>query len=112
MGKALTGAGVVGAPGRGAGVVVKIRWANRPARSPAFSMGCKIVKYEYESSSRAFKLSKVVYGILQGVTQTFIIIIMPAYVLVIGVVRVDEGGLGLGIVIVLVLVLLGLSGLK
>ena len=55
---------------------------------------------------------KVVYGILQGVTQTFIIIIMPAYVLVIGVVRVDEGGLGLGIVVVLVLVLLGLSGLK
>ena len=42
LGKALTGTGVVGAPGRGAGVVVKIRWANRPARSPAFSMGCNI----------------------------------------------------------------------
>ena len=34
---------------------------------------------------------------------------MPAYVLVTGVVGVDEGGLGLGIVVVLVLVLLGLS---
>ena len=37
---------------------------------------------------------------------------MPAYVLVVGVVGVDEGGLGLGIVVVLVLVLLGLTGLK
>ena len=37
---------------------------------------------------------------------------MPAYVLVVGVMRVDEGGLGLGIVVVLVLVLLGLPGLK
>ena len=37
---------------------------------------------------------------------------MSAHVLVVGVVGVDEGGLGLGVVIVLILVLLGLSGLK
>ena len=38
--------------------------------------------------------------------------VRSTHVLVVGVVGVDEGGLGLGVVIVLILVLLGLSGLK
>ena len=38
--------------------------------------------------------------------------VMSAHVLVVGVVGVDEGGLGLGVVIVLILVLLRLPGLK
>ena len=42
LGKNLVGAGVVEAPGGSSGalVVVNTRWASRPARSPAFSIGC------------------------------------------------------------------------
>ena len=39
LGKCLMAGSVVGAPGGGRGVVVKILWARRPARSPAFNIG-------------------------------------------------------------------------